>query len=193
MNSERLKFPTEEDKPESGSEAISSPEESHENQETMGGVEAIVGTLILGMKIKRFFDSKGSEMGKVFDEAKEDFKSQPTALKEIMSNSIASFGSLVLEHQREQKEQKLKIKQKFLDSLQRINAQRDQLDVLDNFEKLQEEAITETANMPHEKVNASSESKRNFKSSIENSAQAKKEKAKSEVEMFVNGLLKMFG
>lgn len=38
------------------------------------------------------------------------------------------FGSLALEYQREQQEQKLRIKQKFLSSLQKITSERNQMD-----------------------------------------------------------------
>lgn len=190
MNSERYKFGEEGPEPNKPN-----PEEGgfSEQKEKLTGADAVVGTLMLGLKIKSFFDKKGAEMEKVFDEVKSDLKSQPSSLKDILSNSIASFSSLALEHEREQKEQKLKIKQKFLDSLQKIDAQLGQLDVLTDFEKIQNETIQDTKSTPHKKVDISEEEKRGFRSTMDASAQEKRDKALRDAGAFVGGLLKMFG
>lgn len=164
---------------------------SQEGKEEISGAEILVGALLIGMKVKHFFDNKGSEIGKVFDEAKEDFKTQPTTYKEIIGRSILSFGSLVLEHEREQKEQRLEIKQKFLDSMHNIAAQQNQLEILDDYEKLQREAIVETAKSPRKRIGMSEEEKTKTRASIDMAGKTRNEEAKKQVEDFISGLLKL--
>jgi hypothetical protein len=200
MPVEQFNFPPNEDDPEKvdGAENQSGkgPEMSPEGKpEKVSGAEALLGTLILGMKVKRFFDSKGAEMGRVFDEAATDFKSQPTALREIIGNSVASFGSLVMEHQREQKEKKLQIKQKLLNSLQKMAAQRDQLDMLDDYERLQEEEIVSASQSGAERERAGIGEKErgDYKSSVDSAQKKKKDGARAQVGSFVSGLMSLLG
>lgn len=156
--------------------------------EKISATEAVIFAGLLGLKAYVFYDSKREEIRRVVDETKQDLQAQPVAAKEIVGGLIAQLGSLVLEHQREQQEQKLRIRQKFLSSLQKIAIERNQLDLLKDYEALQGEAIQEYLRKPREKAKISGEEKAEFKALMD-PVDSAKQQAKDKVMSFINGLL----
>jgi len=157
----------------------------------ISSVEAAVDMAILGMRIKRFFGRKSPEMRKVFKEAVGDLKSQPAALMEIIASTVAEFSSLALSFLTEEKGQELKIKQKLSKSIDKIGSQLDQLELLEDYRKLQEEATMEKlSNLSRrERARLSEEEKASFKSSMGSAAEEKRKEARKRVKDFINELL----
>ena len=134
------------------------------------------------------YDNKRKEVQEAVNEAKKDFQTQPASVKEIAGGLLMRFGSLALEYQRERQEEKLKIKQKVLSSLQKIATEEERIDLLRDYEKLQNETINESLRSPRERAEMTEEEKTEIKTSIDPLAQAKQQ-AKQEVADFVKGLL----
>ena len=193
MNTERHRFSQE---VESTEKTETEPGKSQEKgPEKISTAEAIatllIGGLVIGAEIKRLFDSKGDEIKQVVEEAKGDFKEQPAELGSIVGNSLMRFESLLIDYEREQKEKTLTKRQKFLDSMHDVAAKKDQLAMIDAFERLQREAIIETARSPQEKTVVTEEKKVEIKRSIDAAGQARKEKAIQQTKNFYGSLLKV--
>ena len=78
--------------------------------------------------------------------------------------------------------------QKVLSSLQKIATEEERIDLLRDYEKLQNETINESLRSPRERAEMTEEEKTEIKTSIDPLAQAKQQ-AKQEVADFVKGLL----
>lgn len=183
---EGRKTPEQKESPEKEKEETAVTPEQAEKKITTA--EAVIFAGLLGLKAYLIYDNKREKVKKAVDETKQDIQAQPVAAKEIVGGLLMQFGSLALEYQREQQEQKLRIKQKFLSSLQKITTEKNQLDLLRDYETLQNEAIQESLRKPLEKMGITEEEKIELKASMDPIAKAKQQ-AKSRSMSFINNLL----
>ncbi len=180
------KDPETESKEKREDEIQKSPE--YPEKKEISTAEAVVFAGLLGLKAYVIYDNKREKVKKAIDEAKQDFQTQPVAIKEIAAGLVMQLGSLALEYQREQQEQKLRIKQKVLSSLQKLATEKNQLDFLGDYETLQSEAIQESLRKPFEGVGMTEEEKVKLKVSMDPIAKAKQQ-AKSKVADFISSLI----
>lgn len=166
------------------------PPESTETKpvpEKVGFVEAAMFVGLLGLKAYLVYDDKKEKLHKAVDAAKNDFQNQPGLTKEIAGGLVAEIGSLVLEYQREQREQKLIIKQKFLSSLQKLATERNQIDLLKDYETLQGEVIQESLTRPQKRTGLTEEEKNTHKLSADPIEKARQE-ARDKFKSFIKNL-----
>ena len=169
---------------ETDGEVLKTPEST---EKKVSATEIAVFAGLLGLKAYMIFDNKRKEIQGAVSEAKQDFQTQPTAAKEIAGGLLMQLGSLALEYQREQQEEKLKIKQKFLSSLQKITTEANQLDLLKDYERLQNEVIQESLRKPTERMSLAEEEENEFKATIDPITKARQQ-AKSRVTSFIDNL-----
>ncbi|MEK7564870.1 MAG: hypothetical protein AAB394_02965 [Patescibacteria group bacterium] len=186
------RFRSSDSREESSKEALGEKDEKvkkpEANREKITTTEIALFAGLLGLKAYVIYDNKRKEVQEAVNEAKKDFQTQPASVKEIAGGLLMRFGSLALEYQRERQEEKLKIKQKVLSSLQKIATEEERIDLLRDYEKLQNETINESLRSPRERAEMTEEEKTEIKTSIDPLAQAKQQ-AKQEVADFVKGLL----
>ncbi len=153
--------------------------------------EVVVGVIALGLRAKLFMDDKGTEARGVIEKAKKDIQTQPDEFKPIFGTTALRLGSLLLDHLRGQKEQKLTIRQGFLDSMQELEVKANQLRMLNDYEQLQQEATNEALRSPVKIAGLDEEAKTKLKGKIRMSNEARNNEAKRKFEEFIDGVLKI--
>ena len=111
-------------------------------------------------------------------------------IKEVVGNAINSIESLVLNDLIEHQKQRLGIRQKFFNSLNTLAVQRDQIDLLRDYEELQKEATTEVLDresVPREKANIAEDEKARVKSLLSSDTTGKT--AEEKARMLVDAIL----
>lgn len=156
--------------------------------EKISTAETVVGAVLFGMKVKHFLDNKGPEIKGVVEEAKKDIQIQPTEIKPIIGNSILRLGSLLLDHAREQKEQKLEIRQKFINLMREVVAKGNQLEMLNDYERLQQETAAETLKSPVKITGLSEEEKTRLREKARTADEIRNKEARKKFEEFINNL-----
>lgn len=154
--------------------------------------DAVVFAGLIGLKAWLFYETNKPELQKITSEDKQDFLEQPAAVKEIAGSVAVQIGSLVLENQRKQLEQRLEIRQKFLNSIERITTAKHELELLVDYEMLQGETMREAFKKPQERMGLSKEGRAKFKSTMDPRERAK-QRAKKKVGGFISNLIGLSG